>query len=370
VRVLLLAPLWETVPPPAYGGTEAVVSVLCEELVLRGVDVALCASGDSQTNARLHAVYQRSLRSADDLTDRSPYDWMHVSLSLCEAEGYDLVHNHAGELAMAMSHLTDVPMLTTMHCLITPDTQFVWDRYRGWYNAISESQQANMPVLRGGVFAGVVHNAIDVQSFPFSTQKDDYLLFLSRIAPEKGPHLAIEAARRLGIRLVMAGKVDAVDRAYYEDVVQPLVDGREVFFLGEADACTKRQLYERAYCLLVPLCWEEPFGLVMTEAMACGTPVVAFARGAAPEIIVDGETGYLVDDVDGMVEAVRKVDRINPFRCRQRVFDRFSPGVMAEGYLAIYNAILGQAGRRRRFPAAAALATVAGGNGGKEVAVS
>jgi glycosyltransferase involved in cell wall biosynthesis len=358
------------VPPHGYGGTEAVVSVLCEELVRRGVDITLCASGDSRTGGRLHTVYGRSLRTADDLVDRSPYEWMHVALSLREADGYDLVHNHAGELAMAMGYLAGAPMLTTMHNNITPDTRFVWDRYQGWYNAISHSQKAKMPTVGGGTFAGVVYNAVDVQSFPFSTQKDDYLLFLSRMCPDKGAHLAIETARRLGMPLLMAGKVDSFDRAYFEEAVRPSVDGRHVVFLGEADACTKRQLYERAHCLLVPLCWEEPFGLVMAEAMACGTPVVAFARGAAPEIIADGKTGYLVDDVDGMVEAVHRVEHIDPSRCRQHVSDHFSPPVMANRYLTIYAAILDQTARRRRIAAAPAIATVVAERSGKGVPIT
>jgi glycosyltransferase involved in cell wall biosynthesis len=308
--------------------------------------VTLCASGDSKTLAQLHSVYPRSLRTADDLQDRSPYDWMHIALSLREAKGYDMVHNHAGEPAMAMSHLVDAPMLTTMHCLITPDTKFVWKHYEGWYNAISRAHHATIPPGCGGSFAGVVHNAIDVESFPFSNQKDDYLLFLSRIAPEKGTHLAIEAARRVGMRLVIAAKVDPVDRAYYEDVVAPLIDGEQVVYVGEANAIQKRRLYERAYCLLFPICWEEPFGLVMAEAMACGTPVVAFARGAAPEVVVDGQTGYLVEDVDGMVQAVRKVDRIDPYRCREHVVGHFSPSVMVERYLLLYHKILNQTARR------------------------
>jgi glycosyltransferase involved in cell wall biosynthesis len=238
-------------------------------------------------------------------------------------------------------------MLTTMHNAITQDTQFVWDHYQGWYNTISHAQRASMPAVCSGNFAGVVHNAIDVETFPFSTQKDDYLLFLSRIGPEKGTHLAIEVARRLGMRLLVAGKVDRVDQAYYHEVVEPLIDGEQVVFLGEADASAKRELYRRAYCLLLPLCWEEPFGLVMAEAMACGTPVVAFARGAAPEIVVDGVTGYLVEDVDGMVEAVRNAERIDPARCRQHVMEHFSPQVMAERYLASYRTILDRTARQR-----------------------
>ena len=361
MRILQLAPLWETVPPPAYGGTEAVASVLCEELVRRGVSVTLWASGDSCTNARLRSVYPRSLRTAEDLKDASPYDWMHVALALREAGDFDLVHNHAGELAMAMSHLIDVPMLTTMHCLTTPDTRFVWDRYRGWYNAISHAQRAKMPQLAGGKFVGVVHNGVDVESFPFSAKKEDHLLFLGRIAPEKGPHLAVEVARRLGMRLIMAGKVDRADLGYYETVVRPLVDGKHVVFLGEADATLKRELYQRARCLVQPLCWEEPFGLVMCEAMACGTPVIAFGRGAASEIIADGETGFLVEDVDGMVAAVRAVERIDPARCRQHVSEHFSPALMADRYLDLYRKVLEESVRPRRIASSPAAAVPSSG---------
>ena len=344
MRILQIAPLWETVPPHRYGGTEAVVSVLCEELVQQGHEVTLCASGDSVTSAELFSVFHRSLRTADDLQDRQPYDWMHVALSLKEAaEGYDVIHNHAGEMAMAMSHLVNVPMLTTMHCLVTPDTQFVWDRYRGWYNTISHAARRAMPPVRGGVYCGTVYNGIAVESFPYEEQKEDYLLFLGRIAPEKGAHLAIEVARRLGRHLVIAAKVDRADRQYFHDRVEPLIDGDLVQFFGEADADQKRRLYARANCLLLPLCWEEPFGLVMAEAMACGTPVVAFARGAANELVLDGETGFLVHDVEGMTRAVHRVDHIDPRRCRRHVEENFSAQCMTEGYLATYERILDEA---------------------------
>ncbi len=356
MRILQLAPLWETVPPPAYGGTEAVVSVLVEELVRRGHQVTLCASGDSVTSAELFSVYPRSLRTADDLMDPHPYDWMHVALSLREgASGYDIIHNHAGELAMTMSHLVDVPMLTTMHCLITPDTRFVWDHYRGWYNTISHSAHLAMPRVEGGIYAGVVHNAIDVQSFPYDENKEDYLLFLSRIAPDKGTHLAIEVARRTGLRLIIAAKVDRADRDYFHEVVEPLIDGKLVHFLGEADAALKRKLYAKARGLLLPICWEEPFGLVMPEAMACGTPVIAFRRGAAPEIVVHGETGFLVDDVDGMVEAVYQLDKIDPKHCRRYVEERFDAPRMASDYLALYERILEEREAPYRFIVEAAV---------------
>ena len=348
MKILQIAPLWETVPPPAYGGTEAVVSVLTEELVRRGHEVTLCASGDSRTQAELLSIYPCSLRTARDLQDPWPYAWLHSVLALREASEFDIIHNHAGELTMAMAHLVpDVPMLSTMHCLITPDTKFIWDRYPGYYSTISMSQRRNMPPLASGHFVGVVYNAIDVPSFPYDERKEDYLLFLSRVSVDKMPHLAVEVARRTGRRLIIAGKVDSVDEHYFSSVLAPLIDGKQVQFMGEADARLKRELFAKAYCLVLPLCWEEPFGLVMIEAMACGTPVVSFGRGAAPEVVVDGETGYIVRDVDEMVDAVGRVERINPRRCRQHVEDNFDAPLMANRYLQAYQRIIA---RERVYP--------------------
>ncbi|HEY8489856.1 MAG TPA: glycosyltransferase family 4 protein [Dehalococcoidia bacterium] len=340
MKILQLAPLWETVPPPAYGGTESVVYELTEELVRRGHQVVLRASGDSQTTAELRSTYHRSLRTAADLADRHPHDWLHVATALAEAEEFDVVHNHAGELAMAMAQMVRVPVLTTMHCLITPDTHPIWNRYPWYYNTISWSEYEQMPPVEGPAFAGVVYNGIRVETFPFQARKDGYLLFLSRISPEKGAHLAIQVARRAGCRLVMAGKVDERDRAYYESTVRPLIDGRQVEFIGEADACLKRELYRNARALLLPLTWEEPFGLVMVEAMACGTPVITMRRGAAPEIVVHGETGFLAEDLDQMVAAVSQVDRIDPARCRRHVETRFDVAQMVDAYEAIYRWIV------------------------------
>lgn len=343
MRILQLAPLWEAVPPPAYGGTEAVVSLLTEELVARGHDVTLAASGDSRTSARHLVTYERSLRRAEDLADPHPYEWVHLSNALAHADEFDLIHNHAGEPAMAMAQLVRTPMLTTMHCLTTPDTRFVWERYNGAYNTISRSQRRHLSsVTTPGRYTGHVYNAVDVDSFPFQREKGDDLLFLSRVAPEKGPHLAVEIAKRVGRRLIIAGKVDAYDRAFFESVMRDLIDGEQIVFVGEADSVQKRELYRNAYCVLMPLMWEEPFGLVMAEAAACGTPVIAMARGAAPEIIVHGETGFLAETVDEMVEAVQDIGRIDPDRCRAHVREHFAPAVMAAAYERVYESLVGR----------------------------
>ena len=345
MRILQIAPVWETVPPPAYGGTEAVVSVLTERLVALGHDVTLWASGDSTTSAILRSSFGRALRGADDLTDRAPHDWLHVARALEDAQrgDYDIIHNHVGELALAFLRLVDRPLLTTMHCNPAADTLPIWNEAPGWYNTISRSQYDLQPRFAGPQYAGVVYNGIDTASFPYQPRKRPYLLFLSRMAEEKAPHLAIEAARRLNQRIILAGKVDWRDAPYFERVVRPLIDGEQVIFAGEADAKLKRTLFAEARALLLPLQWDEPFGLVSAEAMACGTPVIAFPRGAAPEIVVQGETGFLVPDVDGMVDAIRRLGEIDPARCRAHVERHFDTAVMADRYLAVYRQVVANA---------------------------
>ena len=339
MRILQIAPLWETVPPPAYGGTEAVVGAVADGLVKAGHDVTLLASGDSQTLANLISVYPRSLRTAEEVENGTPYDWVHAARAIENAGEFDVIHNHAGELVMAMSRLTQVPMLTTMHCLTTPDTRFVWRLYEQHFNTISVAQTSQVPETSGR-HAGTVYNAIDVATFPFRLEKDDHLLSLNRICPEKGTHIAIEAAKRAGKRLIIAGKVDRVDRDYFKEQVEPLIDGRDVAYVGEAGQQEKRELYSRAAGVLMPICWEEPFGLVAIEAMACGTPVLAFARGAMPELIRHGETGFLLQDVDEMVDAIHRLDSIDPRCCREHVALNFDTARMIYDYVRVYESIL------------------------------
>lgn len=343
MRILQLAPLWENVPPPAYGGTEAVVYDLTEGLVAAGHDVTLFASGESRTSANHRSVYPRPLRSEHHLKEKAPYEYVHAAAALAEAgDHYDVIHNHAGALPIAFSSLIQTPMLSTKHCLIEPDWEFAWRRYTGYYNTISRRAHACMPSTVGGNYVGHVYNGIDVESFPYSSEKQDYLLFLSRIAPEKAPHFAIHAARRAGMKIVIAGKVDPnpTDEQYFDQVVRPLIDGKQVVWFGEADAAQKRELYRDARALLLPIVWEEPFGLVMPEAMACGTPAIVFRRGAAPEIVADGKSGFLVDNVSEMASAIGRLDEISPADCRRHALENFDTSVMVKSYVSVYERML------------------------------
>ncbi len=345
MRILQLAPIWETVPPPGYGGTESVVSVLTEELVRRGHEVTLCASGDSSTSAELFAVQPFSLRPAGLAQESLQYSLVHVAKALKDADEYDVVHNHNGppsELGMAMSHLVNVPFLTTLHNYPSEETRFIWSHYEGWYNTISRRQVEMMECLPRARFAGVAHNAIDVEDFPYQSRKQDYALFIGRFSRDKAPHLAIEAADRAGIRLVLAGKI-ALDEEYeyFETCIRPRLCPGRIEYAGEADARTKRELFANARVLLMPLLWDEPFGLVMVEAMACGTPVIAYRRGAAPEIVCEGSSGYLVTDAEEMAVRIECLDDIDPLACRLHVEQHFSPAALADRYLALYNRIAG-----------------------------
>ncbi|HVB96265.1 MAG TPA: glycosyltransferase family 4 protein [Chloroflexota bacterium] len=337
MRIALASPPWERVPPTAYGGIEAVVSLLAEGLVRRGHDITLYATGDSVTSARLQSVCPKPLRTTN-VENPLPYQLVHVASVLADAGQFDLIHNHCGEMLMAFSGLTSTPMLTTIHGPMTSDAQIVWNQYTGHYNSISASARNGFPDFR---YLGVVYNGIDVASFPFSDEKDDYLLFLGRISEEKGTHFAIDVAKATGRRLIIAGKIDRVDREYYAEWVAPRIDNSQIVLWGEADADGKRQLFAHARCLLHPITWSEPFGLVMAEAMACGTPVIAFRRGSVPEVIQDGETGVIVDTLDEMIAAVAQVDHIDPWRCREHIANRFSADQMVERYERLYQTIRG-----------------------------
>lgn len=304
MRVAIVAPLMEAVPPSCYGGTERVVSALTEELVRRSHEVTLFASGDSQTHAELVPCCHRGLRLAASGHNYMAYTLAQLGQVYARAEEFDLIHNHTDYCAFPFARLVSTPTVTTTHGRL--DLAEVRRAYGGFPEqrlvSISASQRTSLPEAN---WLGTVPNGIDLHHFQFRPTAGDYLVFLGRISPEKRPDRAIEIARDVGIRLVIAAKVDAADQDYYDHAILPMIRGCSlVEYVGEVDECEKDALLGGAYAYLFPIDWPEPFGLTMVEAMATGTPVVAYRAGAVPEIIVSGVTGFVCDTFRDMVDAI------------------------------------------------------------------
>ena len=339
MRIAQIAPITERVPPKKYGGTERVVYALTEELVRRGHEVTLFASGDSITSAKLSSVYPRSLREArlKDLYGANVFTLLNIGLAYARADEFDIIHDHNGHLGVPTANLSKAPALLTMHGPFTPEARRLFSELRNPFIAtISHAQRIYAPGLH---YAGNVYNGLAMRHYPFSAEHDGYLLFIGRIAMEKGVHLAIEAAQDLALPLIIAAKLDAVDRPYFHEYVEPFLSD-EIRWIGEVDEEERNRLMSRAMCFLHPVTWQEPFGLTLIEAMACGCPVVAFKRGSIPEIIRNKRTGFVVRNIDEMVDAVRRIGSIDRKRCRRYALTNFSAEKMAEGYEALYQKII------------------------------
>jgi glycosyltransferase involved in cell wall biosynthesis len=336
MRIGIVAPLIESVPPALYGGTERVVSNLTEELVGRGHDVTLFASGDSVTSAKLVACAPRSQRLNPDASDFVTATLFELGEVYKRAGEFDLIHNHVDWFGFAFAECVATPTVTTAHGRL--DGADTADRYRRAFGqplvSISHDQRTYLKDLN---WVATVHNGIDLRNFSPRPSPGDYLVFLGRISPEKGPDKAVEIAERTGMRLVVAAKVDPADRDYYETVIGPLFRrSRRVEFVGEVDEVAKDELLGGAYAYVFPIDWPEPFGLTMIEAMATGTPVIAMARGSVPEVVADGETGFVCNSVDEMVAAVERVSYLDRLACRSRVEQLFSASRMADEYEELY----------------------------------
>ncbi len=342
MKIAQIAPLWERVPPPAYGGIELVVALLTNELVKRGHDVTLFASGDSITLAQLEAVHPRAIRLDPDVKEYGIYEMLQLSKLYDRASEFDVIHSHMGCAALPYSRLVKTPTVHTLHGIFTPDNEKMFTHARQQpFISISDAQREARLGLN---CVATVYNGIDTERYQFYPQPQDppYLAFLGRISPEKGTHLAIEIAKKSGWNLKLAGKVDVVDRKYFETEIEPLIDGEQIKFIGEANHDQKTELMGNAVATLFPITWREPFGLVMIESLATGTPVVAISLGSAPEIITHGETGFLCKDVDECVAALAKVGSLDRFRCRERVINHFSAQRMAEGYEEVYQRLIAE----------------------------
>ncbi len=339
MRIAQVAPLYESVPPKLYGGTERVVSYLTEELVRQGHQVTLFASGDSLTEAELVPVCEQSLRLAPGCVDTLAHHVMLVERVLDEKNNFDLIHLHIDYLHYPRSRSADVATLTTLHGrLDIPDLVPLYRRFRDVaVVSISESQREPLPWLN---WQATVYHGLPVESLEFRPTPGEYLAFLGRISPEKGLDVAIAIARRAGVELKIAAKIDRVDQAYFDTVIKPLLDGPGVEFVGEIGHADKSEFLGGAMALLTPVQWPEPFGLVMIEAMACGTPVIGFPRGSVPEIVEDGVSGFIVRGVQEAARVVKAVPALSRRRCREYFERRFSATRMCEDYLTVYDRLL------------------------------
>ena len=336
MRIAQVAPPWLAVPPAGYGGIEWVVALLADGLVERGHQVTLFATGDSHTKAELEYVFEKA--PGPKLINDPWLDTVHSMLVHRDLSRFDVIHQHNVWSGLVAAMLIDVPVVHTLHGPFTDEMRQLYTHVadRVWFVAISENQRSFMPELKYG---GVVYNGIDMPLYPFREDKDDFLLFLGRADPVKGALRAVETAQVTGLPLVIAVKVanEIEERHWNEDVLPRMPADATV--LGEITIDEKVDLLSRAKAVLFPIDWEEPFGLVMTEAMACGTPVIATPRGSVPEVIADGETGFIVP-VDGYAEqagdALRRLSDIDPKACRERVERLFSKEAMVSGYEGVF----------------------------------
>jgi glycosyltransferase involved in cell wall biosynthesis len=335
VRILQVAPLYERVPPVTYGGTERVVSYLTEALVDLGHEVTLVASGDSITGATLIPAAPQSLRQDESRPDTLVHHIRQLGLVERRAEQFDVVHFHTGLLHMPLARRLQVPSLTTMHGRL--DVAEVNEALREFSDlplvSISDAQRPAVPELR---WAGTVYHGLPANLLPFQAVPEAYVAFIGRISPEKRPDRAIEIAARAGIELRIAAKVDEVDREYFAREIQPLMDRPGVKYLGEINEAEKATLLGGARALLFPIDWPEPFGMVIIEAMSCGTPVIAWNHGSVPELIAHGTTGWIVDSVDLAVEALHNSAALDRAAVRGVFEERFTARRMAQDYVAIY----------------------------------
>jgi glycosyltransferase involved in cell wall biosynthesis len=342
LRVAMLAPPWIAVPPTGYGGVESVVSALTEALVELGHDVTLfCAPGSVSA-----ACVEPMLGVAHPgEIERALYESDHVARAFDAIEprggdaGFDVVHDHCGFTALAMADRLDTPFVHTLHGPFDTGTGafYAGHGHKAALVGISAAQVASAPA--GVVCDAIIRNPVDVEAWPLREVKDEYLLWVGRINAEKGPHRAIAAAREAGVPLVLAGVIQPGQEAFFASEIAPWIDGERVTFVGEVGGAVKRALFAGARGLLMPIRWQEPFGMVMIEALACGTPVIAFDEGAAPEVVVDGVTGFLVADEAQMAAAVGRLPEISARRCRAWVVEHCDATVVARAYAKVYASV-------------------------------
>lgn len=348
MRIAQIAPLWASIPPEGFGGIERVVHELTEELVRRGHEVTLFASGDSKTKAKLIPgwpvhLFKEKMYGESIPWENNIFNLLNISEAYKRASDFDIIHAHDNEkiLSCFFTHLVKTPTLITAHNPLPVPQQ------KDYYALLTKHQQDNWVTISNAQrrttdlklnYVKTIYNGIDVKKFEFNDKPGKYLVWLGRFTVIKGTHLAIEIAKKTGLPLVIAGRIDETswdNREYFHKKIKPEIDGRQIKYLGEVNE-EKIKLFSNALALLNPILWEEPFGLTMIEAMACGTPVIAFKRGSVPEIIVDKKTGFIVEDSEEAIEAIKKLKEIKRSDCRKHVENNFTTKRMVDEYEKIY----------------------------------
>jgi len=347
MRIAQVSPLIESVPPKYYGGIERIVAYLTEELITQGHDVTLFASGDSATTAPLVSVVDDALRLGN-LDDPLPYHILLLEALAKRRHEFDVVHYHLGFEHFPLARHMGTPNVTTQHGRLDLTGIQIMLREFADLPVVSISNHQRRPIPDAN-WIETVSNGIPEDLFTYQSKAGNYLAFLGRASPEKGLHTALEIAEACGMDLKIAAKVDKVDEEYFAQRVQPFLKQPNVEFLGEIAETEKNDLLGNAAAMLFPIDWPEPFGLVMIEAMACGTPVIAFRRGSVPEVIDHGKTGFIVQSIEEAVTAVGKIDTISRQHCRDVFTERFTSKCMANGYLDVYKKLIETTNRPDRI---------------------
>ncbi len=344
MKIGIVGTIWLNIPPKGYGGTEDVLYNLANGLVERGHQVSLFGPKTAKVKGTVIPTVEKPLRDLNVEWTNVAYILHHITAAFDRAEEFDLLHVHLNKsqdyCALPLAVFSPVPVLFTLHFkLPTPtykqDRYAILHKYRALpFTSISDSQRGV-----GLNFVATVYNSLDLKKFPFSEKSDDYFVWLGKVNPVKGTKEAIKAAKMAGVKLYVLGAVDEAEptlHAYYEEEIKPLIDGEQIIWMGEVEVEEKARLLGGAKAFLNPILWEEPFGLVMAESQAVGTPVISFRRGAAPELVVDGKTGFLVDTVDQMVEKMKQIDKIDRKACRKNIEEKFTIAKMIDGYEKAY----------------------------------
>jgi len=340
MRIGIISPLWKPLPPERYGGTELIVSYIAEELVKRGHDVTVFASKDSKTSARLVPVTEKNLYDTFGYFkwDNLEYDIIETEMVGRLSSEFDILHNHNGFVPLSITPLIKTPMITTLHSSLPPQPESLARAFKDrLFVSISNAQRQLAPYLN---YIKTVYHGIDVERFPFSARTGDYLVFLGTFSPYKGPDIAIRIAKESKIPIVLAGEIRKEFEDFYKKEIASMDNGKDVIIKGELNFEEKVELLKNAMALLMPVRWQEAFGLVMIEAMACGTPVIGFNKGAISEVIEDGLSGFVVNSVEEAREALLKIQGIDRRHCRKIVEERFSINRMVDEYESLYRELI------------------------------